>query len=88
MPIWCSAAKMPSVFQRQRSVGQVVPDLQGKVDHIAGFQSAVIPPPSLPGSGGGLPMQFVITSDADYAKLDQLADQVLDKAMQSGQFAF
>ncbi|WNB77948.1 efflux RND transporter permease subunit [Methylomonas koyamae] len=83
-----SGLKMPSVFQRQRSVGQVVPDLQSKVDRIAGFQSAVIPPPSLPGSGGGLPMQFVITSDADYAKLDQLADQVLDKAMQSGQFAF
>lgn len=83
-----SGLKMPSVFQRQRSVSQVVPDLQSKVDRIAGFQSAVIPPPSLPGSGGGLPLQFVITSDADYAKLDQLADQVLDKAMQSGQFAF
>jgi multidrug efflux pump len=83
-----SGFKMPSTFQRQRSLPQIVPELQSKVNKVAGFQSAVIPPPSLPGSGGGLPMQFVITSDADYVKLDQAAYQLLDKAMQSGQFAF
>lgn len=83
-----SGFKMPSTFQRNRSLPQIVPELQSKVDKVAGFQSAVIPPPSLPGSGGGLPMQFVITSDADYVKLDQAADELLGKAMQSGQFAF
>jgi len=83
-----SGFKMPSTFERQRSQDQIQPELQAKVASIAGFQTAVFPRPSLPGSGGGLPLQFVMTSDADYAALDQVADQFLDKAMKSGQFAF
>jgi multidrug efflux pump len=83
-----SGFKMPSTFDRQRSQDQIQPELQAKVASIAGFQTAVFPRPSLPGSGGGLPLQFVMTSDADYAALDQVADQFLDKAMKSGQFAF
>lgn len=83
-----SGFKMPSTFQRRRSQNDIQPELQGKVARIAGFQTAVIPRPSLPGSGGGLPLQFVMTTDADYLALDQVADQLLDKAMQSGQFAF
>jgi multidrug efflux pump len=67
---------------------QIMPELQTKVDRIAGFKTAVIPRPSLPGSGGGLPLQFVITTDADYKQLDQLADQLISTAMQSGRFAF
>lgn len=82
-----SGFKMPSTKLRQRSQSEIQPELQGKVGKIAGFQSAVIPRPSLPGSGGGLPVQFVIVSDADYAKLDQVADQLLNKAMQGGKFA-
>jgi len=83
-----SGFKMPSTFERTRSQTQVQPELQAKVAQIAGFQTAVIPRPSLPGSGGGLPLQFVMVSDADYDKLDQVADQLLDKAMHSGKFAF
>ncbi|MGR9116934.1 MAG: efflux RND transporter permease subunit, partial [Gammaproteobacteria bacterium] len=80
--------KMPSTFLRARSQMEVQPELQAKVNQIAGFQTAVIPRPSLPGSGGGLPLQFVIVTDADYTALDQVADQLLDKAMQSGRFNF
>ncbi len=80
--------KMPSTTQRQRSQMQIMPELQTKVDRIAGFKTAVIPRPSLPGSGGGLPLQFVITTDADYKQLDQLADQLIGTAMKSGRFAF
>ncbi|MCF6253027.1 MAG: efflux RND transporter permease subunit [Methylococcaceae bacterium] len=80
--------KMPSTFLRKRSQMEIQPELQAKVNQIAGFQTAVIPRPSLPGSGGGLPLQFVIITDAGYAQLDQVADQLLNKAMQSGQFNF
>lgn len=83
-----SGFKMPSTFQRPRSQSEIQPELQAKVGQIAGFQTAVIPRPSLPGSGGGLPMQFVMVTDADYTALDQVADQLLEKAMQSGKFAF
>jgi len=80
--------KMPSTFERVRSQQEIMPELQAKVANVAGFQIAVIPRPSLPGSGGGLPLQFVMVTDADYTVLDQVADQMLDKAMQSGNFAF
>lgn len=83
-----SGFKMPSTFDRKRSQTDIQPELQAKVGQIAGFQTAVIPRPSLPGSGGGLPLQFVMVTDADYTALDQVADQLLDKAMQSGKFAF
>lgn len=80
--------KMPPPSQRARSQMVVQPELQGKLGQIAGFQIAVFPRPSLPGSGGGLPVQFVITSDADYGKLDQVADSLIGPAMQSGKFVF
>lgn len=83
-----SGFKMPSTFDRQRSQSEIQPELQAKVGQIAGFQTAVIPRPSLPGSGGGLPLQFVMLTDADYATLDQVADDILNQAMQSGKFAF
>ncbi|MGR8931421.1 MAG: efflux RND transporter permease subunit [Gammaproteobacteria bacterium] len=83
-----SGFKMPSTFERERSQQQIMPELQAKVANVAGFQIAVIPRPSLPGSGGGLPLQFVMVTDADYTKLDQVADEIVDKAMQSGKFAF
>lgn len=80
--------KMPSTFDRERSQMDIQPELQAKVNQVAGFQTAVIPRPSLPGSGGGLPLQFVMLSDSDYAVLDQVADELVDVAMKSGRFAF
>ncbi|MGD2119387.1 MAG: efflux RND transporter permease subunit [Chromatiales bacterium] len=80
--------KMEQPFQRPRSQMDIQPELQQKLGQIAGFQIAVFPRPSLPGSGGGLPVQFVITTDADYDKLDTVADSLIGPAMQSGNFAF
>jgi len=80
--------KMPPPSGRKRSQMQIQPELQGKVSQIAGLQTAVIPRPSLPGTGGGLPLQFVIVTDAGYEQLDQVADQLIGRAMQSGRFAF
>jgi multidrug efflux pump len=80
--------KMEQPFMRQRSQMQVQPELQDKLKQIAGFQTAVFPRPSLPGSGGGLPVQFVITSDGSYKELDALADQLIGRGMGSGRFMF
>ena len=80
--------KMQQPSMRPRSQMQVQPELQGKLKQIAGFQTAVFPRPSLPGSGGGLPVQFVITSDGSYQELDELADQLIGRAMGSGRFMF
>jgi multidrug efflux pump len=67
---------------------QVQPELQGKLQQVAGFELAAFPRPSLPGTGRGLPFQFVLVSDADYAELDSLASQLIDKGMVSGNFMF
>ncbi|MGR9035811.1 MAG: efflux RND transporter permease subunit, partial [Gammaproteobacteria bacterium] len=80
--------KMPSTTKRKRSQMDVMPELQARVNKVAGFKTAVFPRPSLPGSGGGLPLQFVITTDADYDQLDKMADQLIENAMKTGQFAF
>lgn len=80
--------KMPSTSQRQRSQMDIQPELQDKVNEIAGFKTAVIPRPSLPGSGGGLALQFVIKSDADYTQIVEVADLLINAAMESGKFSF
>ncbi len=48
--------KMEQPSQRSRSQMEVQPELQQKLGAIAGFETAVFPFPSLPGSGGGLPL--------------------------------
>jgi multidrug efflux pump len=80
--------KMEPPSKRARSQMQVQPEVQSKLANIAGFQIAVFPRPSLPGSGGGVPVQFVMTSDADYREMDALADQLVGRAMGSGRFMF
>ncbi len=80
--------KMEPPSKRPRSQMEVQPEIQAKLQGIAGFQTAVFPRPSLPGSGGGLPVQFVITTDASYEELDELADQLIGRAMGSGLFTF
>ena len=80
--------RMPPPGQRERSQMQVQPELQGRLAGVAGFQIAVIPRPSLPGAGRGLPLQFVIVTDAPYDQIDEMAGQLIGRAMQSGRFMF
>ncbi len=80
--------KMPSSFERERSQMEIQPELQDRLNDIAGFKIAVFPRPSLPGSGRGLPIQFVITTDADYQQLDRIAGDMIGRAMGSGKFVF
>ena len=80
--------KMPSTTERKRSQTEILPEVQAKASQIAGLNTAVFPLPSLPGSDGGLPLQFVIVSDADYEQLEHSANGLIDTAMKSGKFIF
>lgn len=62
--------------------------LQGKLGHIAGAQAAAFQLPSLPGGGSGLPIEFVITGSGSISELNDLANQIIEKAKRSGEFAF
>ncbi|BEV71418.1 MULTISPECIES: efflux RND transporter permease subunit [unclassified Paludibacterium] len=72
---------------RTRSAHQIQLDLQQKWNKIAGARVAAFQFPPLPGSSG-LPLQFVIKTTEPFQNLNQVAQQVLDKARSSGKFYF
>ena len=80
--------KMAPWSEREISQFEAQPKVDAELKNVTGLQTAVFPRPSLPGSGGGLPFQFVITTGGSYEQLDQVADELLGKAMQSGNFMF
>jgi multidrug efflux pump len=80
--------KMTSTTGRDRSQMEVQPELQGRLGQVAGLQVAAFPRPSLPAAGRGLPMQFVLTTDAGYEELDRIAGELIGRAMGSGNFIF
>lgn len=73
--------------ERERTVNQMVPEVQGRVSQIPGIQMFVTTPPALPG-GSNFPIEFVITSTADEYKLLEFAKTIQEKATASGLFAF
>ena len=80
--------KMGHQSERERTQMEVKPELQKKLSAITGLRTAVVQRPGLPGAGGGLPVQFVVISDASYAQLSEVAGELIGKAMQSGNFIF
>ena len=74
--------------ERHRTQQQILQELQPKVASIAGGQIFTFGPPSLPGSTGGPPLQFVITTTADYEQLVQVLDNMQTEALKSGLFIF
>ncbi|GIZ13625.1 multidrug efflux RND transporter permease subunit [Pseudomonas sp. NCCP-436] len=74
--------------QRSRSQMEILPEVQAKLDQIPGLQIFSFNLPSLPGTGEGLPFQFVINTPNDYESLLQVAERVKARAQESGKFAF
>jgi multidrug efflux pump len=73
---------------RSLTAMQIQPKLQQQLQSVPGLQVASFLPPPLPGSSGGLPVQFVLQSPGDYTKIDQVADQLIAKAYKSGLFFY
>lgn len=80
--------KMVPTDRRTRSQSEIGFELQSKLASVTGLQLSSFPRPTLPGAGRGLPFQFVVLSAADYAELDQNADELLGRALESGKFMF
>ena len=80
--------KLEPSSQRDRVISEVQPNVQQIMNGIAGMQLAAFSKASLPGNQGGLPVQFVIQSSADFGALDSVADDLIGIAMQSGNFGF
>lgn len=74
--------------QRERSQAQVQQQLQAALSQVAGLKMVTFSPPSLPGSSGGLPVQFVISANESFTQLQESAQALLEKAMKSGLFLY
>ncbi|MBU2707102.1 MexW/MexI family multidrug efflux RND transporter permease subunit [Zooshikella marina] len=72
--------------ERERSQLEIQPQLQQKLNDIAGLQIFSFNMPPLPGSGDGLPVQFIVNTTADYRTLHQVTERVLAEARKSGKF--
>lgn len=74
--------------ERERSLEEIRQEIQAKYDKISGLQIFTFAAGGLPGADSGLPLQFVISSNAGYKELERVSEEVLQKARQSGMFAF
>lgn len=72
--------------ERERSQKEVQQDLQARISPVAGVQAFVFAPPSLPGSGGGLPISMVVQSVGDPSQVFEVAQAIQKKAQASGKF--
>jgi multidrug efflux pump len=73
--------------QRERTIFEILPEVQGKLSRIPGIQMFAVTPPALPG-GGDFPVEFVLASTAEPEQILDFARHLQFKAMQSGLFAF
>jgi multidrug efflux pump len=73
--------------QRDRTVFEILPEVQNKLQALPGIRMFPVTPPPLPG-GGQFPVEFILASTADTERILELARQLEGKAMASGLFAF
>ncbi|UCI08741.1 efflux RND transporter permease subunit [Mesorhizobium sp. B1-1-8] len=71
---------------RKRSSKELQADIQGRLAKVAGVQAFVFAPPTLPGSGGGLPISMVVRSTGDASEVFDQAEKIKNKAQASGRF--
>jgi multidrug efflux pump len=72
--------------ERQRSQAEVQQEVQNKINAVAGVQAFVFAPPTLPGTGGGLPVQYIIRSTGSANEVFEVAEEIKDRAQASGRF--
>ncbi|EIK98071.1 multidrug efflux protein [Pseudomonas sp. M47T1] len=74
--------------ERGRTQMQLLPEVQARLAQIPGLQIFGFNLPALPGTGEGLPFEFVINTANDYESLLEVAQRVKDRAQATGKFAF
>ncbi|AGB43970.1 efflux RND transporter permease subunit [Mesorhizobium sp. CO1-1-7] len=72
--------------ERKRNSKELQADITARIAKVAGVQAFVFAPPTLPGSGGGLPISMVVRSTGDSAQVYEEAEKIKNKAQASGRF--
>lgn len=73
--------------ERERSIFEILPEVQQSVAQISGVQVMSVTPAPLPG-GGDFPVEFVISSTADSKEIYDYALKLQQVMIQSGMFPF
>ncbi|AZO18436.1 MULTISPECIES: efflux RND transporter permease subunit [unclassified Mesorhizobium] len=71
---------------RKRNSKELQADITARLAKVAGVQAFVFAPPTLPGSGGGLPISMVVRSTGDPSEVFDQAEKIKNKAQASGRF--
>jgi multidrug efflux pump len=74
--------------ERERNQKEVLQELSPRISSLATAQAISFSPPTLPGSVGGPPVQFVITTTHDFRELADVVADVEKSAKESGLFIF
>ena len=74
--------------ERHRNTDQIQPLIQALLGKITGGNAVAFQRPPLPGSGSGLPLQFVISSTEPFEQINRASQALLSKAQASGMFMF
>jgi multidrug efflux pump len=72
---------------RKKTAQQLLVEATGPLSRIPGIRVIPLTPPPLPG-GGTFPVDFVLQSSAEPQQVSEFANQIVQKAMQSGMFIF
>ncbi|MDB6095845.1 MAG: acriflavin resistance protein [Francisellaceae bacterium] len=74
--------------ERNKTTNELQPLVQALLNKIAGANTVLFQPPSLPGGGGGLPLQVVLKTTDSFDKLNIVNQSLLNKLQESGLFMF
>ncbi|MDM7851817.1 efflux RND transporter permease subunit [Pseudochrobactrum kiredjianiae] len=72
--------------QRDRSQKQIQEELTKRIKDVTGVQAFIFAPPSLPGTGGGLPISVAIQSTGSSDQVFEISEEIKSQAQTSGQF--
>ena len=73
--------------ERKRTVFQIAPEVQARLNRIPGIRVSAVTPSALPG-GSTFPVEFVIASTAEPEQILSFARQLQQEAATNGMFAF
>lgn len=73
--------------ERDRDISAIEGEAWGRLSVIPGVRAIVTTPPPLPG-GSDFPIEFVISSTAEPREIVEYANQLVQRAFQSGKFMF
>jgi multidrug efflux pump len=78
--------KLKEWSEREKKGPVTKQEIQNLLNENAGVQAFVFAPPSLPGGGDGLPIQYVLRTIGDSSQAYEIGEQIRQRAMKSGKF--